>query len=208
MNIDFHYYAVRVLAHYAGFEPDEAHVIACASQYVDNSTEGDPIRLKGQEYCFDPVRTAWMHLESTGTEVQRMVYMPFHFVSPRRAGELGHQWFTHVVEPGAALPLAMFEPVGDEDEEIRLHRLLRNKPVSEQPGDEAHLCMKPAVSGCRSFLRCSARTHNECSAPASLGGRKPWRWTIGGSWTGTSGGGAGPRRRPSPWLTTSSDLIG
>lgn len=70
----------RVLAWAAGFNPEDAHTIAYASQYVDDSTEGDPLQLVDDAYGFDPIHTSWMGLESLGPDVQRKVYMPFHFV--------------------------------------------------------------------------------------------------------------------------------
>jgi hypothetical protein len=83
---DFHYYAVRALAHHAGFGDEEAHRIAYASQYTDDSTEGDPISFTEGEYAFDPVRSSWLGLESFGPDVQRKGYMPFHFVPARHSG--------------------------------------------------------------------------------------------------------------------------
>jgi len=39
MQTDFHYCAVKFLAHMAGFDEAEAETIAYASQYVDDATE-------------------------------------------------------------------------------------------------------------------------------------------------------------------------
>ena len=45
MQTDFHFYCVAVLARAAGFSPDDALVLAYASQYVDDATEGEGQRL-------------------------------------------------------------------------------------------------------------------------------------------------------------------
>ncbi len=50
---DFHYYCVGVLAKAAGFQEDDALTIAYASQYVDDSTESEPINVG--DMIFDPV---------------------------------------------------------------------------------------------------------------------------------------------------------
>ena len=100
---DFHYYAVRALAHHAGFGDEEAHRIAYASQYTDDSTEGDPISFTEGEYAFDPVRSSWLGLESLGPDVQRKVYMPFHFVPPRTPREGTLADYGYAVEPGGPL---------------------------------------------------------------------------------------------------------
>ena len=46
MQKDFHFYCIGVLARAAGFSIDDALIIAYASQYVDNSTEGKLIQLE------------------------------------------------------------------------------------------------------------------------------------------------------------------
>jgi hypothetical protein len=120
---DFHYYAVRVLAHHAGFAENEAHLIAYTSQYVDDSTEGDPISFTEGDYCFDPIRSAWTGLESFGPDVQRKVYMPFHFVPPRMPREGVPADFTYAVEPGGEVADALVEAAIHDDSPIRLHRL-------------------------------------------------------------------------------------
>ena len=56
MKKDFHYYCIGVLAKATGFKEDDALTIAYASQYVDDATESEPIRVG--EMLFDPVRTA------------------------------------------------------------------------------------------------------------------------------------------------------
>ena len=80
MQLDFHYYCVGALARMSGFLPKHALTIAYASQYVDNATESEPVRVGG--IGFDPVRTAHMGLTSFTWDVQKKIYMPFHFIPP------------------------------------------------------------------------------------------------------------------------------
>ena len=56
MEKDFHYYCLGILARASGFAPEDALTIAYASQYVDDSTESEPMRIG--EMIFDPVRTS------------------------------------------------------------------------------------------------------------------------------------------------------
>ena len=61
MQLDYHYYAIYQLAALAGFNSGDAETIAYASQYVDDSTEGDPI-VPFPDQHFDTVRTAHYNL--------------------------------------------------------------------------------------------------------------------------------------------------
>ncbi len=81
MQTDFHYYCVAVLAKAAGFNEKDALTIAYASQYVDHSTESEPIRVG--EMMFDPLRTAHYGLRSYEWSVQKRVFIPFHFLPPK-----------------------------------------------------------------------------------------------------------------------------
>lgn len=67
MQKDFHYYGIYALARCAGFNRDDAHVIAYSSQYVDDSTESEPINVG--DFVFDTVRTAHLGLKSYGWDV-------------------------------------------------------------------------------------------------------------------------------------------
>jgi hypothetical protein len=88
MQKDFHYYCIAVLARAAGFDKSDALTIGYASQYVDDSTESEPIKVG--ELPFEPVRTAHIGLEAYKWDVQKKVFIPFHFVPPnplRRPGD-------------------------------------------------------------------------------------------------------------------------
>jgi hypothetical protein len=92
MQKDFHYCMVRVLAEKAGFKPQEAQIIAYASQYVDDAVEFQEITVKGlpsldysrlSEEIFDPICTAHrgiQYIAGITKDAQRKVYLPFHFV--------------------------------------------------------------------------------------------------------------------------------
>ena len=75
MQEDFHYYCVGVLARAAGFSSKDALTIAYASQYVDDSTESEPLNLKAEnDLKFDPVRTAHYFVEAYNWSVQKRIY--------------------------------------------------------------------------------------------------------------------------------------
>lgn len=78
MQKDFHYCAVMVLAHLAGFPPAQAKVIAYSSQFVDDSTDSGQVEV-GQ-YRYDTVRTAHLGLHIFSWNVHKKIYFPFHFV--------------------------------------------------------------------------------------------------------------------------------
>ncbi|MFC1836884.1 DUF6765 family protein [Thermodesulfobacteriota bacterium] len=84
MELDLHYYMVYKLAVLAGFDESEAEVIAYASQYVDDATESEPVQING--FSFDTVRTAHYKLAAFSWNVQKKIYMPFHFIPSRPGG--------------------------------------------------------------------------------------------------------------------------
>ena len=106
MQKDFHFYGVAVLARASGFSPKHALTIAYASQYVDDSTESELIKVNaaGNELRFDPVRTAHKGLDLLGAlkwSAQMTADQLFPFLPPRRfdPAQAGH--FTFVTEKGA-----------------------------------------------------------------------------------------------------------
>jgi len=106
MQKDFHYYCVAVLAKAAGFNKKDSLIIAYASQYVDDSTESELIRLKipGADLKFDPVRTAYAGLDLVGSlswSAQKRVYIPFHFIPPLPFSPKESNAFSFVTQPAA-----------------------------------------------------------------------------------------------------------
>jgi hypothetical protein len=93
MNIDFHYAAIKVLAHQAGFSIPDSQLIAYASQYVDDATAHKEVVLNKNpgvseiRYIngeFDPICTAHKHLDYAKGMINRrsraLVYVCFHFI--------------------------------------------------------------------------------------------------------------------------------
>ena len=125
MQIDFHYYCIGALARAAGFNSEEALIIAYASQYVDNSTESELIRLevKGGDIRFDPVRTAHSGLESFSWSAQKRVFIPFHFIPPKPFIPRKNE-FSFVTEPGSSFAELLLEEADkEENPERRLCRI-------------------------------------------------------------------------------------
>lgn len=81
MNEDFHYFAIAALARAAGFADGDALTVAYASQYVDEATESEPLRVGAA--IFEPVRSAYLGPLATDWSVQKRIYIPFHFIPPR-----------------------------------------------------------------------------------------------------------------------------
>jgi len=114
MQKDVHFHGVAVLARASGFTPAEALTIAYASQYVDDSTESELIKVAaaGNELRFDPVRTSHKGLDLLGAlkwSAQKRVYVPFHFLPPRRFDPAQADHFTFVTEKGAQLGEELLE---------------------------------------------------------------------------------------------------
>lgn len=96
MQKDYHYYAVYQLARLAGFVRGDAETIAYASQYVDDSTESEPIEPYPGQY-FDTARTAHYELGAFNWNVQKKIYMPFHFLPAKIRWE-SPETFSYVTE--------------------------------------------------------------------------------------------------------------
>ncbi len=99
MQMDFHYYAVYHLAELAGLTAPEAETIAYASQYVDDATESEPVEAFADQQ-FDTVRTAHYNLGAFGWNVQKKIYMPFHFL-PAQIRWTDPPAFSYVTRPAS-----------------------------------------------------------------------------------------------------------
>ncbi|MBN2876010.1 MAG: hypothetical protein JXM71_13005 [Spirochaetales bacterium] len=76
MNVEFHYYAVYILALEAGFDDRTAFIMANASQEVDASTT--PVRFSTSQAEVDvPVTQNYLFWDDS---VSRNVYLPYHFI--------------------------------------------------------------------------------------------------------------------------------
>lgn len=103
MDINFHYFAVKVLASRAGFPEEQAQLIATYSQFVDDFTSYQTMALEDvppyaqylasklpntDTYLFNPVTTGfvtWFDMALLVLEKnQKWIATPFHFI-PERA---------------------------------------------------------------------------------------------------------------------------
>ena len=90
MEKDFHFYVTYALAKKAGFNEDDSHIIAYAAQYVDDNNESQypredgppqfPSAIKTEDGFFRPIMTQSMSVKSLVYEIQKFVYVPFHFI--------------------------------------------------------------------------------------------------------------------------------
>ena len=93
MNINFHYAAIKVLAHHAGFSRADSQLIAYASQYVDDAREYRKMGLdrdpgvegiRFEDGDFDPICTAHKDLDyikgALSRRSRKLVYVCFHFL--------------------------------------------------------------------------------------------------------------------------------
>ena len=126
MQLDFHYYAIYKLARLAGYGSDAAETVAYASQYVDDSTEGEPIEPFPDQH-FDTVRTAHYNLGAFDWNVQKKIYIPFHFI-PTTIRWLSPADFAYVTKPLSRNPhelstMLVNEAVNETNPLLKLIRL-------------------------------------------------------------------------------------
>jgi len=119
MEKDFHYYCLGILARASGWAPEEALTIAYASQYVDDCTESEPIKVG--DMIFDPVRTSHYALMPYEWSIQKRVLIPFHFLPPE---PIQSPEAPFVTRPNSPLGLNILrEASGEADRRRRLCRL-------------------------------------------------------------------------------------
>jgi len=126
MQLDYHYYVIYHLARLAGFKRADAETIAYASQYVDDATESEPIEPFPDQH-FDTVRTAHYNLEAFDWNVQKKIYMPFHFL-PNKIRWESPPDFSYITQPAhedeAELASMLFKDAcGENNWRFRLIRL-------------------------------------------------------------------------------------
>lgn len=98
MQEDFHYYVAYAIAKEAGFSKKKSHLIAYASQYVDDNTDRKyelshkgkykewsflipfPDKLKVNNHFFYPIISQAVNIEAKEIDTQRYVFAPFHFL--------------------------------------------------------------------------------------------------------------------------------
>jgi hypothetical protein len=120
---DFHYFATALIARCAGFSAQDALTIAYASQYVNDATEGSPMRIHPDTTIrFEPVRTALFDGPTTWSE-QKQTVIPFHFLPPLPFTPPGFG-FTYLVDDGSPFSrLVLDDACHEEDVTRRLCRI-------------------------------------------------------------------------------------
>jgi len=104
MKADFHYSVIKILAIKAGFNEKESQIIAHSSQYVDDATTYQPVRvLKTPSFIlnhpryykelnlFDPICTAHKLLGFVNglfDVSQKKVYVAFHFIPYQQLNDI------------------------------------------------------------------------------------------------------------------------
>ena len=78
MNIEFHYYITKYLALNAGFEDDEAEIIAYSSQFVDDNFTRFKIETPDDDF-YENYITQTMNISKPKKKLLR-VYLLYHFM--------------------------------------------------------------------------------------------------------------------------------
>ena len=125
MDINFHYAAIKVLAHYAGFPLRDAQTIAYASQYVDDAAAHEEMELDGdpgvqdvryEDGVFDPICTAHKDLDYVRSLVavrgRLDVFVCFHFI-PSLRGSRSEAPFKRVARNGSLAKRLVRDRLGD-----------------------------------------------------------------------------------------------
>jgi hypothetical protein len=99
MRIDFHFYTIYALSRAVGFSPDNAYVIAYASQYTDDEVNEEPISFENGG-DFAPIITAHriFDLGAVTERTCKKVWIPFHFV-PGNLGTEDERMLTRTNSP-------------------------------------------------------------------------------------------------------------
>jgi hypothetical protein len=81
MQIDFHYAVTYVVARDAGFNHDDAQIVAYASQYVDDATSSGTVYFDNQA-VYNRISSAHKMLDPRNTKelANHQVWMTFHFL--------------------------------------------------------------------------------------------------------------------------------
>lgn len=83
MQIDMHFYGIYALARSAGIKSETAHIIAQASQFVDDAIDANPILVRDQNVAILPIMTSHTPLDlknNSDSEDQWRVWVCFHFL--------------------------------------------------------------------------------------------------------------------------------
>ena len=121
MQIDFHFYTIYALARAAGFGPENAHVIAYASQHTDDAKYDHALEFENGGR-FQQVLTAHQYdIGAISKPTCYRIWIPFHFL-PSSAGVDFYEGMT--TRPDSSVAQAMIEDLMDsEPKGYILHRL-------------------------------------------------------------------------------------
>ncbi len=145
MQKDFHFYATMVLARAAGFNADDARIIATASQYVDDSTEYQPIDIKVNGYMlrFDPTCSSYDSIDLSNLDWtnQKKVWIPFHFLPERLFKPRKSLDFSYVTAPASIFARSLLKEAIHEPLNRYKLRLVRIGIAMHTYGDSfSHSC--------------------------------------------------------------------
>ena len=130
MQIDFHHATTYVIARAAGFDHDKAHIIAYASQYVDDATSSGTVYFDNQA-VYNRISSAHKMLDVRNTNqlANHQVWMAFHFLpgnGGKKAGEDPDGTFINKIICTPNSPVAqdmVKETILQKDRLYGLHRL-------------------------------------------------------------------------------------
>lgn len=125
MDIDFHFGTIYVLSRWAGFDGNDAKIIATCSQFVDDNISEDPLFLEDAVVPCDFGRgfrrlsghDLWENLNEKGNH---QVWIPYHFL-PGMRGETEQEKL--VCHKNSMLAQKMVETMIFNQNENRLFRL-------------------------------------------------------------------------------------
>lgn len=123
MKLDMHYYGVYVMAKLAEFDDKSASTIAYSSQYVDDADDSDKIVIG--DFYFDTVHTAHAGLRSFDWGLEKRVFIPFHFLPPKRfrSDDIDLEPYSYITEPHSEFVLELLDNVLKDKTKLGLYRL-------------------------------------------------------------------------------------
>lgn len=126
MDIEFHYHVIGLLAVRAGYAPEEARLIAHASQQVDDNDTILDIRTKDGTRLYSNYISQTMNILQPKQTLMR-IYPIFHFLpgDPQATSACRHDGKMHVLNttPGSPLAHAVLQAAFEAPEPSRSYRI-------------------------------------------------------------------------------------
>lgn len=130
MQIDFHFATTYVIARIAGFNQNDAEIIAYSSQYVDDSTTTGFLRFdNGMRYYREATAHPVLHLINLSNDSSAKSWLPFHFLpgneQQQQVAPDSHLFERHLIcRPSSPIAQEMMASViAMKDRPHALHRL-------------------------------------------------------------------------------------